>query len=210
MLRVIHNQTVTGAILVDDIDDGLPNKTARRLGGTADPKAYERDGYANARKQPCYVKRVSTADPTVAGYIDVEETARVLLSSEKGKIAGFRAAGLVTLVSFVAADVAAPTVASAVLGGTLVITGTNLTSLAPNITRVVITGTGATTLTQSQITLGGGVVGALSITIPLAMIPGVAIATSSVAVTADLQTSTPAVAVTLEGALENARRSHSG
>jgi len=198
MLRVIHSQTVTGAILIDDIDDGLPNKTARRLGGTADPKAYERDGYANARKQPCYVKRVNPADPTVAGYIDVEETARVALSADKGKIAGFRNAGLVTLVSFTAADVAEPTVASAVLAAFLSITGTNLTSVAPNLTRVTLTGTGATTLTQTQIILGGGTVTPLSITIPAAMVPGVAVATSFVTVTADLQTSPIAVAVTLE------------
>ena len=30
MLRLIHNQTVAGGILINDIDDGLPNKTAKR------------------------------------------------------------------------------------------------------------------------------------------------------------------------------------
>jgi hypothetical protein len=55
MLRVIHNQTVVGGIIVDDIDDGLPNKEVHRLGSSAYPKQYVRDGYAGKAKQPCYI-----------------------------------------------------------------------------------------------------------------------------------------------------------
>jgi len=39
MLRLVHKQTVQGAILVDDIDDGIPNKEVHRLGSYGDPKA---------------------------------------------------------------------------------------------------------------------------------------------------------------------------
>ncbi len=197
MIRVIHTQSVSGAILIDDIDDGLPNKTARRLGGVGDPKAYERDGYANAPKQPCYVKRVNPLDPTTAGYIDLEETSRVLLSANKGKIKGLMAAGLVSTLSFVPADLAAPTLASATLGASLVLVGTGFLSVAPNVTSAIITGTGATTLTASQIILGGGTVTNTSIDIPLALVPGVVAATSFAQVRADLQTTTPALAVVL-------------
>ena len=69
MFRLIHNQTIQNGILVDDIDDGLPNKEVHRLGSTADPKAYVRDGYANKVKQPCYIpySRASVGFPTIPG-----------------------------------------------------------------------------------------------------------------------------------------------
>jgi len=187
MLRLIHTQTVQGAILVDDIDDGLPNKAVHRLGSTADPKAYVRDGYANKPKQACYVPRsqASTGFPLIKGYITLNETPRVTLSAGKGKIAGLQTAGLVTVVSLVASDLTAPTLATAVLGATLVLTGTTFLSVAPDVTTVVITGTGAVTLTSAQIITGGGTVGATSIVIPVALIPGVVVATSSVKVLAN-------------------------
>ena len=91
MLRLVHAQTIQGAILVDDIDDGLPNKDVHRLGSTADPKAYVRDGYANKPKQACYVPRTQSAEgfPLIPGYITLNETPRVTLSAGKGKILGF-------------------------------------------------------------------------------------------------------------------------
>lgn len=192
MLRLIHAQTVTGAILVDDLDDGLPNKQTYRLGSNADPKAYDRDGYANDAKQPCYVPRVKATDATIAGYIDLKQTDRVNLSASKGKIKKLQTMGLITVVSFVASDLNAPTLSVADKdtpgAGDLTLTGTNLLSVSPNITRVVITGSGAVTLTATQITTGGGTLSNTSIFIPAALVPGIATTTSSARVIADDQT----------------------
>lgn len=191
MLRLIHNQTTLGALLVNDIDDGLPNKEVHRL--TGDPKAYPRDGYANKPKQACYIPYASRTDAALKGYIDLTDTDRVTLSKSKGAIKKLSDAGYITAVSFVAGDVAAPTLATADKdtpgAGDLTLTGTNMTSLSPNYTSVILTGTGAITLTQTQITTGGGTVSATSIFIPAALIPGVATGTTSAQVKADLQLS---------------------
>jgi hypothetical protein len=187
MLRLIHTQVASGALLINDIDDGLPNKTARRMVAPADQ--YERDGYANKPKQKCYVPRVNAANTALAGFIDLQETDRVLLSYNKGTIAGFVRAGLMTVVSFLPGDIAAPTLTLADLGtpgaGQITLTGTSMTSIAPNVTSVIITGTGAVTLTASQITTAGGTVTATSIVIPASLIPSVALTTSSAQVKAD-------------------------
>jgi hypothetical protein len=203
MLRITHTQVAQGRHTIPDIDDGIPHQTAKR--GTGDPKRYQRDGSGlsgpgkstkpgvNYLKQPCYVPRAKVGETTVAGYIDLKETDRVLLSQAKGCIKGLQAAGHVTVTSFVASDVLAPTVASAVLDdpgvGDLTVTGTNLTSLAPDITTVTLTGFGAKTLTQSQITTGGGTITATAIVIPAALVPGIATSTTSVQVRADAQLS---------------------
>jgi len=175
MLRLIHSQTVSGAILVDDIDDGLPNKPVHRLGSNADPKAYDRETAAGVPKQPCYVPKTmaNTGFPLVPGYIDLKETQRVVLSSGKGKILKLATAGLISTVDFVAADVAAPTLTLANEGapgaGDLTLTGTNFLSVAPDITTVIVTGTGAITLTAADILAGSGSVSATSIEIPAAL-----------------------------------------
>lgn len=198
MLRLIHAQTVQGAILVDDIDDGLPNKTAHRVGGNPDVMAM--DGYATAEKQPVYIARNQAAQgfPALPGYIDLRETDRVKLSAGKGKISGLAKAGYITVTSFQASDIAAPGLTTADLdtpsAGALTLTGTTFVSLAPATTSVVITGTGAKTLTASQITTGGGTVSATSIVIPAALIPGVATGTSSAKVVANGKSS-PVVAL---------------
>jgi len=189
MLRLIHSQTVQGAIVVDDIDDGLPNKTAHRLGSTADPKAYARDGYANSPKQPCYIPRTKPGNPLTAGYIDLNQTSRVNLSAGQGKIFKLTQAGLISVVSFVASDLATPVVTNAQASvpgpGDVTITGTGFLSVAPNDSIVVFTGTGAVTLTRNQIVVGGGTFTNVSIVILAALIPGVVAATSSVKVNAD-------------------------
>lgn len=195
MLRLIHTQLVQGAILVDDIDDGLPNKEVHRLGSTADPKAYRRDGYANAAKQACYVPRTKPSNSALPGYLDVRQTDRVTLSAGSGKIQKLKTAGYITVVSFIPSDVAAPTMTIADLGtpgaGDVTLTGTNMASLQPEITVVTFTGTGAITLTQTQILTGGGTVSNTSIFIPAALVPGLATSTSSATVTADNQTTAP-------------------
>jgi hypothetical protein len=182
MLRLIHSQTVSGALLVDDIDDGLPNKTAHRLGSTADPKAYVRDGYANKPKQPCYIPRVKAANPVIAGYIDLEETDRVLLSADRGKIKGMQTAGLITVVSHTHADIVTPSVTSATLdapaAGDVTIGGTGFLSVLPEITSVHLAGAGVgdVTLTQAQIVaVSPGAVTNTSIIIDSTLIAGLTV-----------------------------------
>lgn len=203
MLRITHTQTTLNKIYLTDVDDGLPRRTAKR--GTGDPSKSEKDGSVpsgvdkstkpgvNSLKQQCYVPRVKPTDATIAGYIDLHETDRVLMSADDGVIKGHQTAGRVTVVSFTPADVVAPVLTTADLDtpgvGDITITGTGLTSLAPDITSVILTGTAAVTLTQSQITLGGGTVGATSIVIPAALVPGVVVATTSAQIRADNQLS---------------------
>ncbi len=201
MLRLIHNQlSVTpGAILVDDIDDGLPNTEVHRLGSTADPKAYERDGYANKPKQECYVPRTKLTNASVAGYIDLNLTPKVVFSAGQGKISKLEEAGWITTVSVLPVQLVTPTLATADLdtpgAGDLTLTGTTFLSVAPEVTSVILTGTAAVTLTAAQIVTGGGTVAATSIVIPAALIPGVANATTFAKVSSNANTSTPAVAL---------------
>jgi len=202
MLRLIHNQTVLGPILIDDIDDGLPNKTKHRLGSMADPDHYARDGYANEPKQPCYVPYYKPGNQAIQGYIDIRETERVVHSAGKGKIDGMRRGGLIQVVQFVITDLGTPTVSVADLGtpgaGDVTITGTKLLSLTPNESYVVFTGTGAITLSRATILLAGGIAAFTdtSIVIPAALVPAVALTTTFCQVLSDDHTSTPAVALT--------------
>jgi hypothetical protein len=201
MLRLTHTQVAQGPLLISDIDDGLPNKTAKR--GVGHPDKYLRDGNhpggpdkstsrgSSALKQKCYVPRVKSGEVSIAGYIDLAETDRVLMSQARGVIRGLVAAGQLTVTSFPASDVAAPINLSARFNfpsaGDITISGSNLTSLAPDISSVVVTGSGAKTLTQAQIISDGGTVGASSIVVKATSIPGVAEQTSLVAVRADSQ-----------------------
>lgn len=199
MLRLIHSQTVTGAILVDDIDDGLPNKEVHRLGTTADPKAYPKDGYASKPKQSCYVPYSHTmpSGSLVAGFINLQETERVTLSAGKGKIAKMATAGLISTVSLVAADLDAPVVTgAATVLLNFAIAGTTLESVDPVPVTVTFTkGVPATTpspavWTQAAILAAGGTISATAITIPTAAFVGqVVVAGNLVTVSANEQDS---------------------
>jgi len=146
MLRLVHAQTVLGPLYVDDLDDGLPNKQVKRLGSTADPNAYARDGYANLPKQGCYIPRTKPGDATVAGFIDLDETQRVTHSAGKGKIKGLQQAGLITVVSLTAADLTTPVVDTAAIDdpetGDVTIAGSGFLSVAPDSTTVRLYGAG--------------------------------------------------------------------
>jgi len=193
MLRLIHKQVNLGPILVDDIDDGLPNKTVHRMGTTADPKSYPRDGYANKPKQSCYIPYAHPANTALPGFIDVFETDRVTHSAGKGKIYGLRRAGLIDVTIFAEADVATPVITNAQidtpLAGDLTITGTGLLSLAPVTSSVVLTGSGAVTLTQAAIVAGTGTFTDTSIVIPAALVPGIAAPGTNATVVADEKSS---------------------
>jgi hypothetical protein len=195
MLRLIHEQTVTGALLIDDIDDGLPNKQVKRLGSTANPDVYHRDGYANAAKQPCYIPRTNPLDATQPGYIDLEETQRVTHSAFSGKIKGFQDAGLLRVVSLVASDLVAPEVTAATLddpaAGDVTIDGTAFLSVDPGVTSVRLFGAGVgdVTLTQAQIeAVAPGAVSDTEIIIDSTLIAGLAVG-DSIVVTSDGQDS---------------------
>ena len=201
MLRLVHSQTIVGAIVVDDIDDGLPNKTAYRLGSSADPKAYRRDGAAGAAKQACYLpySRTTVGFPTIAGYINLQQTESVVLSAGKGKISKLALAPasggtpLLSVVSLVAADIIRSVVsAMAHVAANLQIDGTTLTSVTPDITTVTLAkGAAATTpspavWTTAAIVAAGGSVAATQILIPWAAFTGqVPVALNTVVVQAN-------------------------
>jgi hypothetical protein len=203
MLRLIHTQTTSGVILINDIDDGTPNKTAKQ--GLGDPSQYHRDGSVlggidksvepgiNYPKQKCYVpyyKQTSatTHDTAVKGYIDLAEDDRVLMSLYKGVIKGMIDGGKVTAVTFAPTDLATPVLTMSGLSAvSLTLTGTGMDSLTPNVSSVVITGTGAVTLTKTQIVAGGGSFSDTSVVIPVALMGGVVDPGSSVKVLADDQ-----------------------
>ncbi len=196
MLRLIHNQVGQGRILVDDIDDGLPNKVNHRLGSEGDPKAYKRDGYANEPKQPCYIPRTKLNEPAIAGYIDLRETQKVLFSAGKGKIFKLQQAGLITVVSLVYTDLVAPVITSRTIGapgaGDLTLGGTGFLSVTPDISTVTLVNTGVSslTLTSAEILAGtGGVFSDVSIVIDTLLITGGIAIYDTVQVRADGQLS---------------------
>jgi hypothetical protein len=236
MLRLTHNQTISGSILVNDIDDGLPNKTARRgvarekvsgspvliAGGILAPANSRLDGNSlggrdkstlpgvNFSKQKCYIPKYKilpngTHDTSIAGFIDIAESDRVLLSQDHGVIAALASTisgkptyPLITVTSFSSSDLAAPTISAANIaaGGTyiLTITGTKFLSLAPDVSSVRI---GTTTLSATQITTAGGTFTDTSIVIPEALIPlSMIVGTTPVYVTADDHTVSHAIAAT--------------
>ncbi len=181
MLRLIHTQTVSGPIRIDDIDDGLPNKTAHRLGSSGDPKVMPRDGYANSDKQPCYIPRAKIGEASIPGYIDVRETSRVQLSAAKGKIAKFQQLGMITVATVLPSDLVTPNISGTTRGapgaGDLTIAGTGFLSVSPDISTVSFTGpgVGTKTLTSTQILAGaGGVFSNTSIVIDTLLIAGIA------------------------------------
>lgn len=233
MLRLIHQQTAQGPILLKDIDDGIPNKTTKDgiasgallLGLSAtpgdptyqgNPHKHRLDGSSlggtdksvspgiNYPKQRCYVPRRKIVDPTIAGYIDLAESDRVLMSQAQGDIHGFVAGGFITVTSFTAADVVAPVITTARIdsptAGKLTIVGTDLTSLLPDISKVYITDTswsGTVALTATQITGAGGTFNATTITIPASLLPVVTVSLTSVQVWSDNQVSAVAPVTSL-------------
>jgi hypothetical protein len=207
MFRLIHNQTIQNGILVDDIDDGLPNKEVHRLGSTANPKAYERDGYANKVKQSCYIpySQARVGFPTIPGYIDVNQSNRVTLSAGKGKIfklskpVAAGGPGYITVVSVTAAQLVAPVVASGTTtagAGPATAGGTTFVSVSPDISTVTF-GRGSAGTTPSPATFtaaqviaaSGGVFTATSISVPASLFTTLPVVGNTVTVQANEQNS---------------------
>lgn len=191
MLRLIHKQkaNVVGAIFIDDIDDGLPNKQVHVFGSNADPKTYVMDGYANKPKQPCYVPYSKPGDDALPGYIDLNETPRVRHSAATGKIAKMAQAGQIDVVTYTG-PIVAPMITSAIIDddtdNEITITGTGFTSLAPEPLLILITGEGGPlTLTEEDIIDGSGTISDTEIVIPLALVSGAVADDTSVQVVAN-------------------------
>jgi hypothetical protein len=216
MLRLIHLQSARamGAILIKDIDDGLSNKTAKNgiasgsillgLGPTqqGNPHKSQLDGNVlggadksvspeiNYPKQRCYVPRRKINDPSTDGYIDLVETDRVLMSQALGDIKGFVDDTLISVTTFTPADVVAPVITWGRVDtggdGFITITGTDFTSLLPDISKVIITGEGAVTLTATQIAAApGGSFAVAAIVIPPALFTAVTVGLSSIQLWSD-------------------------
>lgn len=181
MLRLVHAQTISGPIRIDDIDDGLPNKTAHRLGSSGDPKVMSRDGYANKDKQPCYVPKNKIGETSIPGYIDLRETSAVQLSATKGKIFKLQQMGLITVSTILPTDLVVPTISGATRNspgaGDLTISGSGFLSTSPDISTVVFSGAGvgSKTLTSTQVLAGaGGTFTNSSIVVDTLLITGIA------------------------------------
>lgn len=220
MLRLIHNQTISGSILVNDIDDGLPNKSARRglvrakvngspvlvAGGKLAPASYQRDGSAleqdsstlsgvNYPKQKCYLPLWSILpggvySTTIPGYIDLNTSDRVLLSQDHGVIAGLVKAGLISTATVDPTLTVAPAITSAIV----VVSPEALTITGTTFTSVSpdvsSVKIGTTTLTSTQITTGGGTFTATSIVIPVGLLPTITVGSTYVTVNANNKSAT--------------------
>lgn len=255
---------------------GIPNSHSYQRDGSLGGVDRSTSPGVNYPKQKCYIPRYKilsanplTYDTSVAGYIDLFESDRVLMSQSKGVIfglaqsgdlvgigdltfstptvtltdsgAGFlatdlgkhveiigaanptnngsfaitsvvsataveysnalgvaessvnyeiaRGASLITAVSFTESDVTPPKITGAVIdspsAGILRISGTGLTSLEPEITRVTITGATTVTVTQAQIIAAGGSISATQIDVPASLLPVITAGSSVALVTSD-------------------------
>lgn len=130
-VRVVHQQLTKKSILLDKIDRAQGNF----------------EGYAQATKQKIYVPYAGALDATTKGYVDLEKTSEVLLALEPaGTIGGLVALGQVTQATIDDVNTALSTVTNAVFStGKLTVTGTKMLSVAPDVTRVLVTnGSGVT------------------------------------------------------------------
>lgn len=201
--RLLHNQASTGALLVADIEDGLPNRA-----------------FGLYQKQPVYVSYyrqyrdvdgMVQTDRTLAGFIDLIPSDNVLLSVEHGTIKGLSDNNFLTVIEIAAGDLDAPTlsaathdtttsVTSAVNDGLATLTGTGFLSTLPYETTVSLTdGVSTVVVTAAQITAdGGSAITDTSITISAALSGFATNGTedlTTVIVTADDQPVTSAVTI---------------
>lgn len=159
-MRLIHNQTVSGDLLINDIDQGLPV-----------------DYLDEQRKQEVYVtfnkKSFSglevVTDLDIPGFVDLVLSDKVKLSREQGVIKSFEDAGLLTVLDLAVGEVDAPVITAATqdrTGGSSVtdddqvlITGTGFLSTNPYESSVILIDDAQqeAVLTRDEvIALGGG------------------------------------------------------
>lgn len=137
LFRVVNQQVdnIVRSVLIDKADDGQANT----------------ENYAQFRKQQVYVPFSNPADTAVNGYSDFVTTDRVLLSADRGTIAGLVSSGDVTLTAISSGLIVAPIVTAAANGaGTTVVDGTTFLSVAPDRTRVIVTTPGGVAQTLEE------------------------------------------------------------
>jgi hypothetical protein len=196
-LRLIHARTVSGDILVNDIDQGLPVEHL--------DEERKQDVYVTVNQKQ-FVGLEVVEDTATPGFIDLVLSDKVKLSREQGVIKGLEDAGLITVVDIATGALAAPTIATTEQDRTgggdgtddyrVEITGTNFLSTEPAVSTVSLTdGTTTVTLTAAEVTGGAGTFTDTSIIVPQAL-HGFATDGSedvtSVTVTADNQSVTDA------------------
>jgi hypothetical protein len=159
-LRVLHTRNVTGDILINDIDQGMPV-----------------DYLDENRKQDVYVtynlKKIVgntvVEDPSLAGFVDLVQSDKVKLSRDRGVLKGLVDEGLIS-VEELAVGAGNPPVITAVTqdrtgGGSgtdddqVVITGTGFLSSDPYTSKVFLTNDSGDTNELDRdllISLGGG------------------------------------------------------
>lgn len=137
LIRVTNEQTINSSILLDKLDDGQANT----------------EGYAQRAKLQVYVPYSNPADPTVKGYVDLIPTDRVLLSTDRGTIAGL-ASATPNRVAVAAVNSALLTTAvitnAANAAGSTTIDGTTFLSVSPDVTYVTFENLVGVTETVSQ------------------------------------------------------------
>ena len=139
LVRVVHQQLINRSILLDKIDKSQGNS----------------EGYAHRLKLKVYLPYANPLDASVRGYTDLASTDEVLLSCDRGTIAGLRKAGHVSFSSVTSDQTAAPVLGQAINdnSGTVVLIGNGFTSVSPDVTYVkAIAPNGSTqTFTNAEI-----------------------------------------------------------
>jgi len=201
-IRLIHSQSQDGDLLINDIEDGTPRRPFDDY--------YKQDVYVTFNRKFFNGDGLVEVDETQPGFIDLVPSDDVLLSREDGVIAGLEAAGLITVVDVATGALAAPTIATADQDTSdatdatndyrVEIAGTNLVSVSPDVSTVVLTAANSDTVTLTATAIDADPAGtftATSIIIP-ATLHGFATDDSNnvtdVAVTANKRTATAAVA----------------
>lgn len=171
LIRLVHTQTNSGALLVTDIDSGLPNEE-----------------FGFYRKQPVYVPVYRTyfgsdnlvkVDRSLAGFVNLVPSDKVKLSQDSGVIKALEDNGFLTVVEIPTGALGAPNITAVTVDdltvgddgvgpaddGSLVIDGSNFASFSPDTTTISVTdGTTTIELTEgdsgvsvspSQITITG-------------------------------------------------------
>lgn len=174
-LRLIHNQTVPGDILISDIDQGMPVEHL--------DMQRKQDVYVTYHKKSFVgfgVDLKVNVDRSTPGYIDLVLSDKVKLSQAGGDIAGLSAAGLIQELNLDTGIIVQPTVLSAyqdLAGGAeadddyrVNVTGTDFGSLLPVTSSITLSdGVTSKTFTQDEVLNGGGNFNDFEVSVP----PGV-------------------------------------
>lgn len=135
-IRLVHNQSTKGPIILTDIDQGLP---IEHLDEERKQSCYLSYYHKYFVKEPNGVVRVEV-DRTRPGFIDLVPSDKVTQPMATGQLKGLADQGLLEVVSIPDGGFVAPEIEEATYEeGTLTITGTGFLSAAPDVTGVKVT-----------------------------------------------------------------------